>query len=229
MSTGKKENERQLSNHEITKLRVMSGITEYDIPKAIRQFGLVSDVQYLYVDYMTRHYRIDKKSGMTEWSAYPWGGAADYASVYEAGFNEILTIFDVLFYSREDARLCGEYTLMQNLSQVQTGEIYAGKGGFQKYEKYWDGKEDLLSEGCRRLGGIPAGKGDVSYKIPVFQWTDPTQKKTALQQIDVILQFWRSDEEFPASFNFLFDKNLLQFMHYETTWYVISHLLSLLE
>lgn len=201
--------EKRPSNHEITKQRVMSGIASYDIPKAIRQFALASDDAFLYVDFMTRHYRISQTSGMTEW-------LADGAWL-EASFSEVLTIFDILFYSREDAALSGNYMLMQNLSRVQTSETYAGKGGFCKHEEYWDGKEAALAKGCELLGGVPAGKGDVAYRVPVFQ------------NIDMIMQFWSSDEEFPASFNFLFDENLLQFMHYETVWYVVSHFLSLLK
>ena len=211
-----KDRMQRPSNHEITKLRVQSKIAEYDIPKAIRQFGLLSDTRYLYVDFMTRHYRIDKTSGVTEWSNNGFT-ADENADVHEANFNEVLTIFDILFYSKEDAFLSGEYTVMQNLSRVQTPAYYAGKGAFHQSEAYWDPQPEKLAAACERLGGVPAGKGDVSYRIPVFQ------------NIDMILQFWQSDEEFPASMQFLFDQNLLQFMHYETVWYVVSHCLDLLK
>lgn len=229
MNTSKEDNKEKLSNHEITKHRVMSGIASYDVPKAIRQFGLLSDMRYLYVDFMTRHYRIDLKSGSTEWSEDRLFGAAKSVFVHEADFNEVLSIFDILFYSKEDASLCGEYTVMQNLSRVQTTASYAGKGAFHKYEEFWDPQPEKLAAACERLGGVPGGKGDVSYKIPVFQWTVPAQKTTAVQQIDMIMRFWQSDEDFPASLQFLFDQNLLQFMHYETVWYVVSHFFSLLE
>ena len=137
--------------------------------------------------------------------------------VHEAGFNEVLTIFDILFYSKEDACLSGEYTVMQNLSRVQTTGYYAGKGMFSQSEEYWDPQPEKLAAACERLGGVPAGKGDVAYRIPVFQ------------NINMLLQFWQSDEEFPASMQFQFDQNLLQFMHYETAWYVVSHCLELLK
>lgn len=216
MVNDSKERLPRPSNHEITKLRVQSQIAEYDIPKAIRQFGLLSDAQYLYVDFMTRHYRINKTNGVTEWSEYDFK-TEENASIHEAGFNEVLTIFDILFYSREDACLSGEYTVMQNLSRVQTTAFYAGKGAFRQSETYWDPQPEKLAAACERIGGVPAGKGDVAYRIPVFQ------------NIDMLLQFWQSDEEFPASMQFQFDQNLLQFMHYETAWYVVSHCLDLLK
>ena len=216
MTKDSKESLQRPSNHEITKLRVQSQIAEYDIPKAIRQFGLVSDAKYLYVDFMTRHYRIDKTTGETEWSEDDFQSDGN-TCVHEAGFNEVLTIFDILFYSKEDACLSGEYTVMQNLSRVQTTGYYAGKGMFSQSEEYWDPQPEKLAAACERLGGVPAGKGDVAYRIPVFQ------------NINMLLQFWQSDEEFPASMQFQFDRNLLQFMHYETAWYVVSHCLELLK
>ena len=204
------ENDTQrLSNHEITKRRVQSQIGTYDIPKAIRQFGLVSDDDYLYVDFMTRHYRISLTRGMTEW--------ANGSEWIEAGFSETLTIFDILFYSQEDAALSGTYTQIQNLSRVQTGSVYAGKGAFRECETFLDSRTDDFARACEVLGGTPAGKGDVSYRIPVFQ------------KIDILVQFWCSDEDFPASLQFLYDENLLQFMHYETTWYVSNHFMALVE
>ena len=200
--------EERLSNHEITKRRVRAGIAGYDVPKAIRQFGLVSDEQFIYVDFMTRHYRINLKDGMTEWAS-----GSDWI---EAGFNETLTIFDILFYSQEDASLSGTYTQIQNLSRVQTGSVYAGKGAYRETEAYLDSRTEAFARACEALGGTPAGKGDVSYRIPVFQ------------QIDMLVQFWCSDEDFPASLQFLYDENLLQFMHYETTWYVSNHFMELI-
>ena len=61
------------------------------------------------------------------------------------------------------------------------------------------------------------GKGDVSYAIPVFRdfW--------------ILFQFWDGDDEFPASIKYLFDENALQFMHYETLWYVMGTLADRLD
>ena len=37
----------------------------------------------------------------------------------------------------------------------------------------------------------------------------------------MILRFWESDDEFPASLQILVDKNILDFMHYETLMFAI--------
>lgn len=74
---------------------------------------------------------------------------------------------------------------------------------------------------CGRIGGSSGGVrepvGDVAYRLPTFDF------------LPVIVQFWESDEEFPASFQILWDENVLDFMHYETTYYTAGHLLARLE
>lgn len=47
--------------------------------------------------------------------------------------------------------------------------------------------------------------------------------------LSVIVCFWDSDEEFPASLQILVDKNILKYMHYETVMFAISHLLKRLK
>ena len=64
---------------------------------------------------------------------------------------------------------------------------------------------------------MKAGRGDVAYQIPLFDF------------LPVIFQFWNSDEEFPPSLKFFTDKNMLEYMHYETVWFAMSHLLERIE
>ena len=41
----------------------------------------------------------------------------------------------------------------------------------------------------------------------------------------MILRFWDADEEFPASLQILVDKNILDYMHYETLMFALTHVL----
>lgn len=43
--------------------------------------------------------------------------------------------------------------------------------------------------------------------------------------LPVILRFRESDDEFPASLQVLVDRNILEYMHYETVMFAIGHLL----
>lgn len=38
------------------------------------------------------------------------------------------------------------------------------------------------------------------------------------------MRFWEADEEFPASLQILVDKNILDYMHYETLMFALTHL-----
>ena len=88
-----------------------------------------------------------------------------------------------------------------------------GGGLFDKSAQFFDGKEDALEQALISLGGEKWGSGDVSYKLPMFGnlWAG--------------VVFWSADEEFPASLNLMVDKNLLQYMHFETMWFAMSLLL----
>lgn len=79
------------------------------------------------------------------------------------------------------------------------------------------GKCAQLEEACESLGGTPEKVGDVSYKIPLLDF------------MDVILQFWDGDEEFAPVLRVLWDENILDYMHYETTFYATSHLFERLK
>ena len=70
-----------------------------------------------------------------------------------------------------------------------------------------------MAAACEKLNCVKKGKGDVSYEIPVFDF------------LSIIVQFWESDDEFDASLQILVDKNVLQFMRYETMWYAVDHML----
>ena len=59
--------------------------------------------------------------------------------------------------------------------------------------------------------------GDVSSLIPLFDF------------MPVMVQFWDADEEFDAVLKIMWDRNTLDFMHFETTFYAAGHLLRRLK
>ena len=40
--------------------------------------------------------------------------------------------------------------------------------------------------------------------------------------VPITVQFWEADEEFPATLKFMFDENILDYMHFETTFYMLG-------
>ncbi len=196
----------QRSNYEITKRRTAKAFLAYDQEKMIRKFALKSDDNYLYIRFVNHEYRIDRKTGLLEWSE------DGFVTCLEGDFNETLTIYDLLCDSKENCQAAGDYVPMHSLSTLQSGGKKLGEGLFDGKEKLFDHKEELLSRACERLGGKKAGKGDVAYEIPLFDF------------VTCRIQFWNSDEEFDAEFQIFMDKNILQFIRYETVWYAIGHL-----
>ena len=53
----------------------------------------------------------------------------------------------------------------------------------------------------------------MGYEIPLFDF------------LSCRIQFWNSDEEFDAQLQVFVDKNIQEFIRYETVWYAVGHLL----
>ena len=202
---------KRMSNYEIMKRQMQKEFLKYDQNKMIQKFGLQHDADYIFINFIGRRYRVSRTSGKVEWSD------DGFATLHEAGYNEAMTIYDVLCYSKDDCATSGAFINMHNLSSVQGGSISPGSGLFQKSEESFDNKDEALAQACEKLNGTKYGKGDVAYKINMFDF------------LPVVFQFWDSDDEFPASLNLLADKNMLDYMHFETVWFAVSHLITRLR
>lgn len=197
-----------LSNYEITKNKMRQKFTEYDQEKMIKKFSLKYDSDYLYITMMCRLYRIGRKTGMVEWSD------DGFITAYEADFDESMTIYDILCYSKDDCCLSGNYCSVNMLKgTVKTSGAGVGENCYQKYADELCGKSDKLLSVCNAFGEKVKMSGDVAVKIYPFSF------------LPVIIQYWEADDEFPANLKFMFDENILQYMHYETTYYLVNHII----
>lgn len=197
----------RISNYEITKHRVQGDFLKYDQEKMIQKFGLKHDEDYLYINFIGHLYRINRQTGLLEWSE------DGFETCIEGDFNEALTIYDLLCDSKEGCHASGEYLNMHSLSALQSSSKPLGTGLFHGKDKLFDHKEELLCCVCEKLGGKKAGKGDVAYEIPWFDY------------VSCRIQFWNSDEDFEAQLQIFMDKNILDFIRYETVWYAVGHLM----
>ena len=131
------------------------------------------------------------------------GGAA-------ASFGAAMAIYDVL--ARDNAPvLSGDF--------VPTAALHRIHGTHAVHEdlnspaaRRFAGRAAELSAALAARGGRRWGPGDVSYILDVFDF------------FPVCLRFYDADEEFPASLQFLWDANALDFLYYETLWYVMGEL-----
>ena len=166
---------------------------------------------YLYTEMLKRSYRISRHDGSVEWSEDGFEHCAP------AGFSESMILYDLIAYSKPGAKAAGEYTQIKNLADTLTGQYYAGKGSIDTAAEYFDGKETELAKGCEALDGVPFGRGDVSFRIPV--WRD----------LYTVISFWSSDDEFPPQLVVMVDMNMKDFIHYETIWYLEGYLMNLIK
>ena len=162
--------------------------------------------------YMTEALRIDRHTGAVSYARRPAEGEYRAASFV----NEGMALFDLLTRSPVRPVPSGRWTSISTLG----GIIGAGHDRTLSHEGTavkFSGRIDALRAACERLGGVPMGRADVSCAVPVFE------------DFGIWFQFWDGDDEFPANIKYLFDENALQFMHYETLWYVMNCLASRLE
>ncbi len=201
------EIKNRASNYEKMKDQMAEVFLQYDQEKMIQKFELEHDKSYLYLYFIGRKYRIHRLTGAAAWSK------DSFQTEEKADYNEAMTIYDVLCYSKEDCRLSHEWVNIDSCSSVQGGSLTKGNQFFGHAAEAFDGKEMAFAAACEKLGGRKINKGDAAYDIDMFPF------------LPVSLRYWASDEEFPASLQILVDKNILDYMHYETLMFAITHLL----
>lgn len=132
----------------------------------------------------------------------------------EANFEESLSVYDWLFH--EGGAASGEFCPVHALPGV-----YVRGSGLQMSGGALPGLIDQnprkFSEICENLGGTPMPLGDMAYRLPVFPG------------LDMMLKFYHADEDFPPQLTCLWDRNVLQFLRYETVYYVAGCLFSKLR
>ncbi len=180
----------------------------YDQEALIRAFSLDADGSYLYVRFVARPYRIGRQSGAVE-------RGPDWS---RAGFEEVLSIFDALCHGEQPPAPRGAW--------VQTGSLRgmaAGPASINQPESAARLARSLalLPAACRALDGDVTGGGDsggdFNCEFPI------------IAGISARLRLWLPDDEFPAQVQFRWNMNVLDFLHYETLFYIQIHLLRRLE
>lgn len=153
----------KVSNYEITRNRMRDEFIKYDQEKMIQKFSLKNDRQYLYLDFMGRPYRINRKNGVVEWSE------DGFHSVTEGNFNESMTIYDVLCYSKDSCSLSGKFCSINMLKGIVKANP-PGVNLFQKTADSFNGKVAALEKACESFGEKTDLKGDVAVKLYPFSF-----------------------------------------------------------
>lgn len=181
---------------------------EFDQELLIRKFHLEADPDYIYLTYLNTPCRICRGTGrIDELRDGTWQECRE--------FGTVMTVYDLLCHHQGSVApaLYGTWCTVGTF--VVTG--VTSTGGFtKKYAARFDRDPEALKQACLALGGriLPSMAGaDLTFRFQVTPY------------FPVLMQFWHSDEEFPAQVVLLWDRNSMAFLHFETTFYLQGDLL----
>lgn len=203
-----------VSNYDKQALMAKELFLKYDQQEIIRKLHLEHDDAYIYLRMLGKKYRVLRRDGSIEVET-----KKGYSSKLseDVTFNIVMTIYDILCYSRETPVLAKEWCPLALLQITST----PGADTFtKKYAEAFSGKTEELWKACENIGGrkpeIMAG-ADVCWEFDLFPC------------FPIQFRYWDKDEEFPAQIKLLWDKNSLDFMHFETLYYAMGILLDTLQ
>ena len=182
---------------------------KYEQQDMIDKYDLEYDEDYIYLMFIGDRYRISRENGEVE----VFGKAVE---AYEPckDFNVVMSLYDVLCYPKGTPALANEWCPLNGL-QVTMSSPSADVFN-QKYADRFAENTDVLRQVCRELDGAPlqvSAGADVCCQLDLFPF------------FPIQFRFWDKDDEFPANIQLLWDRNSLKFMHFETLYYVMGHLM----
>ncbi len=131
----------------------------------------------------------------------------------EAGFQEVLAIYDLLCHPGEHKTVTGVFAPVNSLKGLPPG-AGVGTDFYGKTAAAFDGDPERFRRACLALGAEELPIGDLGFRFPVYG------------PLSVQLKFYSADEDFPPSLTLLWEENTLQFVFYETVFYIAGFLLS---
>ena len=193
-----------MNNYEKQALQAKKHFLTYDQQELIARCNLRHDERYFYIKFLGAEYRICRESGDMERLCH--GEWAD-GNV----FGEVMTILDWLCDSRADRYITGNW-----INIVTQGNYF--HRSLQEEETdpdavLFEKAPEAFCKACEALQGKAHPSGDISYTIEL------------VDGLQVLVQLWFGDEEFPPRLRLLWDENTLRYIRYETTWYAAGLLI----
>lgn len=196
-----------MNNYELARDRAQAYFLSFHQETMIHTWKLSFDESWLYVQFLNRPYRICRSTGAI---FRCWDNA-------QAGFEEVLSIFDLLCHEGTGKQISGNFAPVNSLKN-RPRAIGVETDFHTETATRFDRDPEAFQKACLALGAMPVLMGDLGFRFPLFG------------PLDVILKFYHADEDFPASVTLLWDDQTLQFIFYETVYYIAGFLLkSILE
>jgi hypothetical protein len=191
---------RDQGNYELAKIKARPVFLKKNQNEIIEKYNLKHDEAYLYMTFLYQDYRIGRLDAAVE-------KKEDDASWKDCSHEEVLSVYDLLGYSEKKPHIAEEWCIVNSLPGVaHTSGL--GDSFFKKYDKVFMQDEDAFLAACEKLGGEQVPYGDVGFRFRIFD------------ELPILMRIYRADDEFDAQITLLWDKNALDFVHYETTYYI---------
>jgi len=179
----------------------------YDQDKLIRKLNLNADEDYLYTQMLCRSYRIHRRTGQVQRLEDSWTETNDH--------SEVMTLLDLVCDSREDRFPTGRWQNMVNFGALFHRSLAEDRS--DPFAEAIQADQAAFRRACEALNGTPGPGGDISYALPFFD------------TLQVAIQFWEGDEEFPPRVRWLWEENALMYLKYETMWFSLGMLRSRIQ
>lgn len=189
------------NNYLIQAAQAKERFLTYDQKLLAEKFSLDYDRDYLYMDFLSRRYRLSRKTGDLQFrEGERW---CDGNS-----FEEVMTLLDLLCDSREDRWISGAWQNMQSF-------------GLQFHQNLLEEPRDPVAErihrdpewfcrACEALGARKIPGGDYGYAAELFDG------------LEIGILFWHGDEEFAPRLRWLWDANAKMYLRYETMYFAVG-------
>lgn len=194
------------NNYAIAAAQAHERFAGYDHEALARKLNIRLDGEYLYPVMLSRPYRIHRRTGdISRLDGGKW--------VEANGFDESLTLLDLVCDSREGRGISGRWKNMSSFGhQFHQTLLERADPWAQQLQEH----PAALEAACRALHGERYPIGDAAYSIPLFE------------DLSILLKLTYGDDEFPASVHWFWDENALQYLKYETMYYALGLLRSYL-
>lgn len=209
-STNSGRQKMEVSNYIKMRDQMQKRFLTYDQKEIEGKYGFAFDDDYFYVPYLFEEWRVNRHTGVVE------GSKDHFLHVHQGSFNETLTIFDLLCCGKKEIVLAGTYARTNSLKGTIKGRTIASGVHDSRAARY-DGHVEQLKKACVSLSGKPYSPGDAAFVFHVFPF------------LPLVFQFWESDEEFPPVLKFMWDENVLDYLRFETLYYVMGDFLDALD
>ena len=192
-----------VNNYEIAFRRAEQEFLKFDQDEMIRGSDLRFDEEYLYITFFYASYRIDRKTGYAE-------RQIDENTWRHCNYSEGMGIFDLICEPTPFRQLSGE--MVDNGYFAKVG-FPSGRSMFQDYADRFSDHIEKFSEVCLAMGAEPWGKSDAGFRFKITDF------------FPMVLLLWEGEEGIPAAMSVLWDKNMTDFLHFETAQFIIGHVL----